>query len=88
MQRGASDMKEIDTLILVVGQAGVGKSTFINIVAGREVTNVSHGLEPCTVEPKYVICPLPRDPTSPSRIVLVDTPGLNNPDIEDYEKTK
>jgi len=74
-----TDPMENDVVIPILGITGAGKSAFINAAAGRDVTTVGHGLNPCTTTIQPVIVPYPGDPTR--RIVFVDTPGFN--DISD-----
>ncbi|KAG6820496.1 hypothetical protein H0H93_016303 [Arthromyces matolae] len=77
-----SDVTENDTLALIVGESGAGKSTFINRAANTDVTAVGADLDSATQVLSYHILP---DPVNPAeRYVLVDTPGFNdsngNPD--------
>jgi len=81
-QSRASDMRKTDTLILVMGQTGVGKSNFINVAANENVMSVSDSLHSCTKKVKHVVCPHPDDPAR--RIVLVDTPGLDDTYADDF----
>lgn len=70
------DGRPDDIIILVIGVTGVGKSTFINAAIGKVMTPVGHGLESCTTQIQYAFCACPDDPSR--RVVLVDTPGLDN----------
>ncbi|KAH7925416.1 hypothetical protein BV22DRAFT_440980 [Leucogyrophana mollusca] len=75
--------RPIDNMILILGQSGAGKSTFINVAAGREVTPVGHGLDTCTTKIRPVFV---QHPTNPKRrIVFIDTPGFNDARIGDTE---
>ncbi|KAF7771575.1 hypothetical protein Agabi119p4_5886 [Agaricus bisporus var. burnettii] len=64
-------------IIAVVGQTGVGKSTFINTAAGNDFLKVGHGLKPDTRQVDYVEC---YDPESHDerKVVFVDTPGFDS----------
>ncbi|KAG6913645.1 hypothetical protein DXG01_005352, partial [Tephrocybe rancida] len=77
------DPRDTDLVILVMGQTGAGKSTFINVVTGRDATKASHGLESCTPQLLPVILPHPTDQTR--RIVLVDTPGFDDTGLSNSE---
>ncbi|KDR82292.1 hypothetical protein GALMADRAFT_152980 [Galerina marginata CBS 339.88] len=72
-----------DIVILVTGESGSGKSTFVNTLLGRERMKVGHDMSACTTKIEYeatyptVDCgPLLQD----RRLIIVDTPGFNNPD--------
>ncbi|KAF9008389.1 hypothetical protein BDQ17DRAFT_1301586 [Cyathus striatus] len=64
------DAKSTDVVIAVIGASGVGKSTFINTLFGIMLDSNKRGLTP-------IVCPLPLDRTK--RIVIVDTPGFDDP---------
>jgi len=66
-----------------MGPTGVGKSTFINIAAGKEVALVGDDLESCTSTIQPVIVPYPGDPSR--RVIFVDTPGFDDTYIDDTE---
>ncbi|KAG2336075.1 hypothetical protein BDR05DRAFT_1006190 [Suillus weaverae] len=69
--------------MIVIGVTGVGKSTFINAAIGQVVTPIGHDLESCTARIQHACCACPGDPSR--RIVLVDTPGFDNPFEHDSE---
>lgn len=69
----ATSSANIEVLILVLGQAGCGKSLFINSAANKDEKS-NGGLDACT-EPRTTIC---RHPTSPRRFTLIEAPGFNN----------
>ncbi|KAG1878832.1 P-loop containing nucleoside triphosphate hydrolase protein [Suillus subluteus] len=80
----AKDQWRVDDIIIpVMGRTGVGKSTFINDAAGKEVVTVGHGLNSCTAKIQHVFCKCPGDPSR--RVVLVDTPGSDDTYISDEE---
>jgi len=66
-----------DTVIVVIGPTGAGKSTFINSVTGQEHLKVGRGLSTCTKEIGHVLW-TPDD--SRRQVVFVDTPALFNPE--------
>ncbi|KAF9004213.1 P-loop containing nucleoside triphosphate hydrolase protein [Cyathus striatus] len=77
------DGKPTDLVIAVMGPTGVGKSTFINALFGKDVTKVGHELKSCTSSLKHLICALPTDPSR--RLVVVDTPGFDDTFVDDAE---
>ncbi|KAG1878861.1 P-loop containing nucleoside triphosphate hydrolase protein [Suillus subluteus] len=80
----AKDQWRVDDIIIpVMGRTGVGKSTFINDAAGKEVVTVGHGMKSCTADIQHVFCECPGDPSR--RVVLVDTPGSDDTYISDEE---
>ncbi|KAJ3510413.1 hypothetical protein NMY22_g15985 [Coprinellus aureogranulatus] len=69
----------------LMGQTGAGKSHFINSVARRNVAPVGRGLsirdvQSFTIDNPYPILGSGRSAKARSKIILVDTPGLNNTD--------
>ncbi|KAF9004218.1 P-loop containing nucleoside triphosphate hydrolase protein [Cyathus striatus] len=78
-----TDGKPSDLVIAVMGPTGVGKSTFVNALFGKEVTTVGHELKSCTSSLKHVIRDLPTD--SSRRLVVVDTPGFDDTYVDDAE---
>ncbi|KAF9467092.1 hypothetical protein BDZ94DRAFT_1330027 [Collybia nuda] len=69
-----------DTIIALVGPTGTGRSTFIDIASGREPKGVGHGIDPKTtkVQATRVLNPRTNLP-----VVLIDTPGFNEPRTTD-----
>lgn len=76
-----SPFTEDDVLFLILGQTGVGKSSFINYALGREAALVGHNLESETSQIKHYFTPATS--TGGSRFVLVDTPGFNDTYLSD-----
>ncbi|KAF7771752.1 hypothetical protein Agabi119p4_6063 [Agaricus bisporus var. burnettii] len=64
-------------IIVVVGQTGVGKSTFINTAAGDDILAVGHGLKHDTRQVNYVECYDP-ERYDERKVVFVDTPGFDS----------
>ncbi|KAG6860605.1 hypothetical protein C0995_009426 [Termitomyces sp. Mi166 len=77
------DPRDTDFVIPVMGPTGAGKSTFINYVAGQNITIVGHDLKSETQQLQHVILPHPTDRTR--RIILVDTPGFDDTYVADSE---
>ncbi|KAG6332732.1 hypothetical protein ID866_6357 [Astraeus odoratus] len=71
-----------DIIIVTVGPTGSAKSSFINIASGSHCDTVGHSLVSRTCEVSAVKY---TDDESGQRIVLVDTPGLNNTSKGDLE---
>ncbi|KZP31940.1 hypothetical protein FIBSPDRAFT_713097, partial [Athelia psychrophila] len=66
----------------LMGPTGSGKSTFIEHATGQSVSSIKHGLESQTDCSRAVRCKNPRDG---GFVILVDTPGLDNPHKTDIE---
>ncbi|KAH6918111.1 P-loop containing nucleoside triphosphate hydrolase protein [Coprinopsis sp. MPI-PUGE-AT-0042] len=81
--------RETDFIVVIMGPTGVGKSTFMNHVAGRTVTTVGHALASCTQEIEYYTIDNAKaagfDLAEGRRLVLVDTPGFNHTYVDDSE---
>ncbi|PPQ78829.1 hypothetical protein CVT25_010622, partial [Psilocybe cyanescens] len=80
---------DTDYCYSIMGATGVGKSTFINKVAGQNLARVGHEVESCTAEMQIV-------DIGPSvfhdfpwlknrRLCLVDTPGFDDTYKDDVE---
>ncbi|THU87669.1 hypothetical protein K435DRAFT_594871, partial [Dendrothele bispora CBS 962.96] len=67
----------------VMGAIGAGKSTFINFLLedGKEHVQVGHNLTSCTRN----VTPVTLSPPSPSRIIILDTPGFDDTFESDAE---
>lgn len=67
-------------VIVIIGKAGAGKSTFINSVLGRQSAPVGEEDKPCT----EVITPYTHSPPGGAHLILLDTPGFegHRPDGE------
>ncbi|KAG6815249.1 hypothetical protein H0H87_003613 [Tephrocybe sp. NHM501043] len=75
------DPKPSDFVILLMGAAGTGKSTFVNTFFGQKIAVVGHSLRTQTSRVKAY--PL-HDPNYPNnRIVIVDTPGFDDKNFPD-----
>ncbi|KAG6864615.1 hypothetical protein C0991_008263 [Blastosporella zonata] len=76
-----------DTIILVLGQVGAGKSSFINSAIGRDVASVNGGYIEGSHTKAITSFVIDGDVNSSSsgRIVLVDTPGFNDAPSGDIE---
>ncbi|TFK20898.1 P-loop containing nucleoside triphosphate hydrolase protein [Coprinopsis marcescibilis] len=70
-----------DFVVAIMGATGVGKSTFINHIAGRPVSEVGHALTSCTQKVHHYVYAH----HSGRRIVLADTPGFDDTYVDDSE---
>ncbi|KAH6880595.1 hypothetical protein BKA70DRAFT_1343197 [Coprinopsis sp. MPI-PUGE-AT-0042] len=78
---------ETDIIILVMGATGVGKGTFVLNYTKDKLVSIGHGLESCTHD---VACFQARMPVSfdalwPRRLILVDTPGFDDSQGNDFD---
>ncbi|GLB39712.1 hypothetical protein LshimejAT787_0702220 [Lyophyllum shimeji] len=78
-----SDIRKDDTFVLVVGQTGSGRSTFINRAVGSPVAEVGHGLTPKTTSIRHFPTAHPRN--RGRRFIFVDTPGFDSPNLQDWQ---
>lgn len=86
VERYAMDTPRSDDIIIaIMGQAGAGKSTFINGYLGERQAEVGNSLGQCTRHiSRYTAST--KHPQQGGRIVLVDTPGLDDqPNEHDNE---
>jgi len=67
--------------IVLFGEAGVGKSSVINLIAGTKMANTSYGARACTLDSTEY-----RLNTETSCLRIFDTAGLDRPDMgrEEY----
>ncbi|KAG6810044.1 hypothetical protein H0H92_013606 [Tricholoma furcatifolium] len=72
-------LKANDTAILVLGQVGSGKSSFINSIMGRDVASVNHSFIEGSHTKAITAYAMETPPLNwdNGRVVLVDTPGFN-----------
>ncbi|CAN8095128.1 unnamed protein product [Discula destructiva] len=70
--------------ILVLGVTGSGKSSFIKAATGQDIA-IGHGGKACTQD--VVIYPVSGS-TASTGIVLIDTPGFDDPDNNEYDILK
>jgi len=82
----SDDLSPDDIIIAVMGPAGSGKSTFINIITGLETANVGHDLGLCTKEVEKFRHSLPG--LAYGDLVFVDTPGFDYMSKSDLEVLK
>ncbi|KAL4063899.1 P-loop containing nucleoside triphosphate hydrolase protein [Scleroderma citrinum] len=62
--------------IILFGETGVGKSSVINLIAGRPIADVSPDVEGCTMKSKEY-----RFDVEPMRVNIWDTVGLEEPEM-------
>ncbi|KDQ59861.1 hypothetical protein JAAARDRAFT_126885, partial [Jaapia argillacea MUCL 33604] len=70
--------------IIVFGETGVGKSSVINMVAGRHIAETSNSFFPCTLEPQQHVVYTP-DVTL--NLFNTPSPSHDSPDISGYTDT-
>ncbi|TEB18245.1 hypothetical protein FA13DRAFT_1803900 [Coprinellus micaceus] len=74
--------KKSGIIILLLGRSGAGKSHFINVAAGKKIASVSGSLtadkNELVVQHFTIDNRQPRNPNSPDKLILVDTPGFDN----------
>jgi len=75
-----------DIVIPVMGPTGVGKSTFINTLLGKDKDTmlVGHDISSCTSKIEYAIIDNP-SPLEGHRVIIVDTPGFDDTFVDDVE---
>ncbi|PPQ91779.1 hypothetical protein CVT25_000424 [Psilocybe cyanescens] len=73
----------VEVVILLLGQTGVGKSTFINKAAEKPVANVNTNLTSEDLKVQSFVVPHPQNPSI--RCVFVETPGFDHIDANDQE---
>ncbi|KDQ59852.1 hypothetical protein JAAARDRAFT_33424 [Jaapia argillacea MUCL 33604] len=77
-QNGPSSDGSRTANVIIFGESGVGKSSIVNMIAGRDVAGTSSSLLGCTFEAQaYDVTPDPLPHTSPVALRLFDTAGLN-----------
>lgn len=77
------DWREDDTLVLMLGDAGSGRSTFINFALGSNAAPIARGMDFETKSISHFITSRPTHPKD--RYILVDTPGFDAGLWEDYQ---
>ncbi|CAA7261000.1 unnamed protein product [Cyclocybe aegerita] len=85
-----TDIKNDDIVILLIGQTGTGKSTFINTATQRNLLAVHKLLKPCTTAVAHVRCNFPgSDDGGDARgVVFVDTPPIGADDLKGQERAE
>jgi len=77
---------ESEILILLLGNTGVGKSTFINAAAGYNVAQVTHGLTSCKSNVGTFTVRHPENPTL--SVIFIEWPGFDQQFLTDREILK
>ncbi|KAG1848062.1 hypothetical protein DFJ58DRAFT_842998 [Suillus subalutaceus] len=71
---GSPEMRERERNIVIFGETGSGKISFINTITQRQLARTSNDARGCTSTPEcYPVA------ISNSKYILIDTPGLNEP---------
>ena len=60
--------------ILLIGNPGMGKSTFINVIAGERISKATSSVEPVTTKSAYYDVKIPGNPVN----INVNNNGINN----------
>ena len=60
--------------ILLIGNPGMGKSTFINVIAGERISKATSSVEPVTTKEAYYDVKIPGNPVN----INVNNNGINN----------
>lgn len=76
--RHSNSLPTIDRAIVAIGVTGGGKSTLLNILAGKDVFEAAEGAKGCTKKVKKEIVRF-----QDLAIALIDTPGLLDPETLD-----
>jgi len=71
-----------DSIVVVMGPTGTGKSTFIERATRQESGTVGHKLRTCTTDIRSVNIIHPENGRS---VVFVDTPGFDGPSMSDVQ---
>ncbi|KAF8132017.1 hypothetical protein EV363DRAFT_1164405 [Boletus edulis] len=77
-----SSISEDDIVIAVMGLTGAGKSSFVNMAAGRTEVVIGDDLKSKTRDVQHVRC---LHPDGRRNVVLVDTPGFDDTERSDAE---
>ncbi|TDL17133.1 hypothetical protein BD410DRAFT_776447 [Rickenella mellea] len=72
----SAGISDEDSVVLVIGPSGSGKSEFINIATRSTKMVVHHGLESGTLQVQSASCPSPLNKRR--GVVFVDTPAFDN----------
>ncbi|KAL8798870.1 MAG: hypothetical protein Q9182_006326 [Xanthomendoza sp. 2 TL-2023] len=77
-------LRDMPSMVIVMGATGAGKSYFINQLAGREVVQEGATLDSCTLSkaPNFQSTNLQPDS---SKVLVIDTPGFDDSSRPDSE---